>query len=186
MYTPESYTTKFQFSIRGLLAASIFILSLFVTISAQAQKITVSSKFISATVDKSSGHITVLPIDNQNFGRIGFDQQLSFEHKSFFTCRIGTNTYYTNNDLVTLPAGAYALNQSGVTNKITDPNHVCDTIRTVWLNVNNSSIDIIQDVYPIDFTKSGQVVYKWRVTNHTGTPLAVACQYLEDVQITDP
>ncbi|MEP7235831.1 MAG: hypothetical protein ABI778_11110, partial [Ignavibacteriota bacterium] len=61
-----------------------------------------------------------------------------------------------------------------------------DTIRTVWLNVNNSNIDIIQDVYPIDFTKSGQVVFKWRVTNHTGTPLAVACQYLEDVQITDP
>ncbi|MEP7235037.1 MAG: T9SS type A sorting domain-containing protein [Ignavibacteriota bacterium] len=148
------------------------------------QNISVSGKFITAIGDKTSGDITVLPLDAQNFGRIGFDNQLSFGHHSYFTCKIGSNKYFTNNGTITLPSNAKLL-PPGNTIKVSDVNKVCDTIRTTWLSVGDTKVDIIQDVYPIDFTKSGQIVFKWRFVNHTTQDITVACQYLNDIQISE-
>jgi len=131
-----------------------------------------NNQFIWATVDNTTGLVTVLLPP----GRVEVDPQLSFYDKSYFTCKIGT-TYYTNNDvIVPFPASARHLN-GGTTVK------VADTVRTTW---NVTGFDIIQDVYPVAFTKSGQIVYKWKFVNHTNSATTVQCQYLQDIQITDP
>jgi hypothetical protein len=152
----------------------------------------VQSKFVKAIVGASDGKVTVMSLTDGNIppgyhplGRIFLDPQLSFYQKSFFTALIG-NIYYTNNDvLAPFPATARHLNGSGVSSVFKDvTGGGVDTIRTIWPK--QSGIDIIQDIYCIDFTKSGQVVYKWRFTNTTGTPTTASCQFLQDIQITDP
>ena len=167
---------SFVFAIMGLICACQ-------NIFAQGS-ISTHNQFIFAFVDQATGWVTVCPYDgNQNQGRIGFDQQLSFRDKSFFTCQIGSS-YFTNNDVIApFPANASHLTD-GTSILIPSLNHFCDTVRTTWKNKNG--VDIIQDIYPIAFTKSGQIVYKWRFVNNNGSPINVACQYLQDIQIYDP
>ncbi len=143
----------------------------FFTSEAKAQT-TTNNQYIWAEIDPSNGWVTVrLPPGRAT------DPQLSFQNKSYFTCQVGP-TYYTNNEVIApFPANAKRLND-GVTVKI------ADTLRTTWANKNG--VDIIQDVYPVAFTKSGQIVYKWKIFNKSGTFVGVQCQYLQDVQITDP
>lgn len=132
-----------------------------------------SNQFIVANIDAPAlGLVTVLLPP----GRIAFDRQLSFDEHSFFSCSIA-GQIYTNNFLVALPPNAHLLN-NGVTSKI------ADTLETVWANINE--IDIIQDAYPVAFTKSGQIVFKWKFRNHGSNLTPVSVQYLLDIQLTDP
>ncbi|MEI8133839.1 MAG: T9SS type A sorting domain-containing protein [bacterium] len=173
------------FAVLGL-SASLFIQS---TSYAQGS---IQSKYIKAIVGKNNGIATVLPLydpsSNKAFqGRLGLDPQLDFYEKSFFTCQIGSQ-FYTNNGVVpSFPSNAHHLNSDGVLTIIQDATNSsdpCDTARTVWSN--KSGVDIIQDVYCIDFTKSGQVVMSWKFKNTTTLPITVSCQYLNDIQISDP
>lgn len=138
-----------------------------------AQNIQTSNQFIAGVVDMHSGLVTVfLPP-----GRPGYDPQLSFFHKSYFTCQIGA-AFFTNNEVIApLPQNVKLL-EDGTTTKIDD------TIRTVWTNKNG--IDIIQDVYPVALGQGGQIVEKWNFFNNGGALVAIGCQYLNDIQITDP
>ncbi|MEP7235144.1 MAG: hypothetical protein ABI778_07595, partial [Ignavibacteriota bacterium] len=132
---------------------------------------TTGNREIWAIVEGSTGLVQVtLPPGAWNSGT------LDFPDHSFLTCLIG-GTYFTNNSIIALPVNAEYL-RSGITVKI------ADTIRTTWLNKNG--VDIIQDIYPVLFSRSGQIVYKWKFRNTTGTPLYIGCQYLQDVQISDP
>ncbi len=131
-----------------------------------------NNQFIWANVDGQSGRVTV-PLPP---GR-SFDPTLSFQDHSYFTCSIG-GTYFTNNDVIQNPPANAKELTDGITTKIGD------TIRTIWFNKNN--VDIIQDIYPVAFTKSGQIVYKWSFNNHGNSSINVACQYLQDIQISDP
>ncbi|MDP4221509.1 MAG: T9SS type A sorting domain-containing protein [Bacteroidota bacterium] len=140
--------------------------------SLQAQDLRTSNTFITAIVENQTGLVTVLLPP----GRVGRDPQLDFQDKSFLTCQIGTS-FFTNNQVIPLQKNA-ALLSDGTSIKIGD------TIRTTWLNKNG--VDIIQDIYPVAFTKSGQIVYKWKFLNNAGAAIAIACQYLNDIQITDP
>jgi len=143
--------------------------------------------YIWANVDQTTGRVTVyLPP-----GRLQ-DPSLDFPDHSYFTCKIN-GTYFTNNEIISIPLPPPSTETAirltdGNTVKILDPNRsdpkkICDTVRTTWLNKNG--VDIIQDIYPVSFTKSGQIVYKWRFKNNNGSPAAVACQYLQDIEITD-
>jgi hypothetical protein len=152
----------------------------------------VQSKFVKAIVGGGNGKVTVMSlIDGEippgfhSQGNLFINPQLSFFQKSFFTAQIGTE-YYTNNDILApFPPTAHLLNSSGVSSVSKDvTGGVTDTIRTIWTKQNG--VDIIQEIYCIDFTKSGQVVYSWKFRNTTSSPITVGCQYLQDVQITDP
>ncbi len=138
-----------------------------------AQNFSTSNQFIFANVVQGTGIIQVLLPPGT-----GTSPQLSFPNKSFFSCLIG-NQVYTNNDVGTKPANAganYILNDATITK-------IADTIHVVWTR---SKVDIIQDVYPIAFEKSGQIGIRWSFINHNDNSLAVGCQYLNDIDIADP
>ncbi|MFI5263390.1 MAG: hypothetical protein ACHQM6_02615, partial [Candidatus Kapaibacterium sp.] len=166
-----------------LVCAVIIFLAFFVT-GLQAQKkeklmkpmnalstFSTGNRHIWANVNGSSGLVQVL-LPPGIWSSASFD----FPEHSYFTCNI-SGSYYTNNSTIALPANAEYL-QDGNTIKI------ADTIRTTWTSRNG--VDIIQDIYPVLFSKSGQIVYKWKFRNTNGSPINVGCQYLQDVQITDP
>src|ERR1043165_9835031 len=138
-------------------------------------RIKTNNKFIWGLVQENNGQITVM-LPNGNFGT---DGQLNFYGHSYFSCVIN-NEVYTNNDNAIKPANAGSSWQldNGTTQK------VADTIVTTWTR---SGIDIIQEVYPIAFEKSGQIAMRWKFRNpNNSNPAAISCQYLNDVAITDP
>ncbi|MDP4237294.1 MAG: T9SS type A sorting domain-containing protein [Bacteroidota bacterium] len=141
--------------------------------SSRSQNIvTTSNKYVTALVDPISGLVTVY-VTPAVIGK-----QLSYDSHSYFTCQVD-GKFYTNNQkgqFTTTPLPTQLWN--GATTKI------ADTIRTIWANLNG--VDVIQDIYPFAFTKSGQIVFKWKFLNHRSVPVSVACQYLLDEQITDP
>ncbi len=138
-----------------------------------AQTFSTGNQFIVGAIDiPSLGWVTVLLPP----GRINQDKQLSFDDHSYFSCSIG-GQIYTNNDRVVFPPNVHVL-FGGITTKI------ADTIRTIWKNLNQ--VDIIQDIYPVAFEKSGQIVFKWKFLNHSASLVLAGCQYLLDVQLTDP
>ncbi len=155
-------------------AALLFVLNLNVGSNLYAQTITTGNQFIVGAIDVPSlGWVTVLLPP----GRISQDKQLSFDQHSYFSCSIGGQIYTNNDRVLPLPPYAHLLN-GGVTTK------VADTIRTVWQNLNQ--VDLVQDVYPVAFEKSGQIVFKWKFLNHSASLVPAGCQYLLDVQLTDP
>jgi hypothetical protein len=136
-----------------------------------------SNTQIWANVDGSTGRVNVLlPPGSITSG------SLSFPDHSYFTCKIDS-TVFTNNDRFVLPPNVKTLND-GNTVKI------ADTIKTTWSN--KAGVDIIQDIYPVAFLNpapqgsSGQIVYKWSFHNNNSSPIAIACQYLQDLDIFDP
>ena len=112
-------------------------------------------------------------------GRLGIDGQLNFYDKSFLSVSIN-GQIFSNNDAI---AGINRLPNFKLLNKGTSEK-IADTIRTTW--VNNNGCDIIQDVYPVAFEKSGQIVMRWSVKNTTDSFSSVAVQWLNDIQISDP
>jgi hypothetical protein len=178
---------KIRGTLNGIpLTCAVIIFSLLQTTGLQAQKkekiakplntlsiFSTSNRQIWANVEGSTGLVQVLlPPGNWNSG------SLDFPDHSYFSCSI-SGTYYTNNATIDIPPSANAkLLQDGNTIKIVD------TIRTTWANRNG--VDIIQDIYPVLFSKSGQIVYKWKFRNTNGAPVNVGCQYLQDIQISDP
>ena len=123
------------------------------------------NQFVSAVVEDGPGWIW--------FRRENPHAILSFQNKSFLSLKIGSKVY-SNNNVANAAGTADIQLDNGVTNKIDD------TIETVWPE---SGFEIIQDVYPVAFEISGQIVYKVRVVNHTGTQLNVQGQYLLDVDV---
>ena len=99
---------------------------------------------------------------------------LSFADKSFVTFLINGTKYFTNNDLLSLPANTQILSD-GVLSMIED------TIRCTWYN--KEGVDLIQEIYPVVFEKSEQIVFRWKALNHNSTPTAVSLQYLLDLNI---
>ncbi len=139
----------------------------------QAQYST-ANRFIFASVQQGTGRVQVmLPPGSL------VDPSLSFPDKSYFSCTI--NGYiYTNNDQGSLPLDMrglpYLLRDAEITK-------IADTVRAVWKRDN---VDIIQDVYPVLFPNSGQIVLRWSFINHQNSPIAIGCQYLNDIDISDP
>lgn len=143
--------------------------------SSVGQNLTTGNQYVVGNVQPADGKICVLIAP----GRLGIDGQLDFYDKSFLSVSIN-GQIFSNNDII---AGGnrppnFKLLNNGTSVKI------ADTIRTTWLD--KAGCDIIQDVYPIAFEKSGQIIMRWSVKNKVNTPAGVAVQWLNDVQISDP
>ena len=157
-------------SIVGLLCA-VFILVASTTLPAQT---TTRNAFVSASVDDGSGKIVFYggaPISaniiSNTFGN----------SHSYLSVKVNNMVYSNNNGAVSLPPDV--LLNNGVTTVFTGPNRA-DTVRVVWPE---SGFDIVQDIYPVAFDLSGQIVYKISIVNHGGTQLNVQAQYLLDVDV---
>lgn len=153
-------------------AAVFLVIILNVGGNLYAQLIT-RNQFIVGYVEDGTGsvHVMLPP------GQLGLDPNLTFFQKSFFSCLIGSKVYSNKNVGFNLgPYGPAGYLSDGHTQKIND------TIRCIWTRDN---IDIIQDIYPVAFERSGQIVYKFKFLNHASTPAIVQCQFLLDIEIGD-
>jgi hypothetical protein len=137
-----------------------------------SQSLTTGHRYVTAIVDPGQGWVQVKLYPGRPQ-----DGTLSYSKKSFVTFFVN-GTYYTNNDvgLTPFPPNAQHLTD-GVLSKIGD------TIRCVWPNKNG--VDLIQEVYPVLFERSEQIVFKWKAFNKTGAPIPISVQYLLDVQVGD-
>ncbi|HET9136878.1 MAG TPA: hypothetical protein VFO76_09580, partial [Candidatus Kapabacteria bacterium] len=155
-----------------ILASFVVLIVPLETLSAQTFK--TNNVFIYGVVEGTTGLITVM-LPN---GRVGTDGQLNFYAHSYFSCNIN-NQVFTNNDVAGKPANA------GVGWQLNDgqSNKTGDTIFTVWVR---SGVQITQEVFPIAFSRSGQIMIRWRFANPTASTVKVACQYLNDIAIVDP
>ncbi|MBS1902783.1 MAG: T9SS type A sorting domain-containing protein [Bacteroidetes bacterium] len=155
-------------------AAIIFVLS-FAGQGAHAQDVTTSNDFIVGRILGNDGSIFVMLPP----GRVGLDASLNFYDKSFLTVQINGNYYTNNNVLSPIPANT---KQLGMPNQLIK---VGDTVRCVWRN--RDSVDIIQDCWPVAFTKSGQVAMRWSFKGLAqGKTATIKCQWLLDLDISDP
>lgn len=134
---------------------------------------------VTAIVDHGSGWVQVKRYPGNNM-----DGTLSYYQKSFVSFSINGKVY-TNNDVglsSPLPANTFIM-KDGVLSRIKGKSLNTDTIRCVWPN--KDGVDLIQEVYPVLFEKSEQIVFRWKVLNKTSSPIIVAVQYLLDIQVGD-
>ena len=152
-------------------------LLLIASLASLSMAATTGNRFVSTNVDDANGWVTWYDGGTVSVPPASF---LSFQNKSFLTVEIN-GQYYTNNNLN--PSHINSFNTTHLpdyqlTNAVTTK--IVDTIRTVW-KFNNC--DIVQDVYPVAFTNSGQIVLKVKVVNHVNEVLSVQAQFLLDIEI---
>jgi len=127
--------------------------------------------FVWAQVEDASGLITIATSPGPAVGKF-----LSFPQHSYLAVQIG-NSVYTNNPPANTGLPDY-LSSNGVLTK------VGDTIYCTWFNLRSTNVDVIQKVYPVAFSKSGQIVISVSFVNHNLTaPVACAAQFLLDLEI---
>lgn len=152
------------------------LLSLLLALAAQAQNLTTSNAFVTASVQPSLGWITISTAQGTH---------LSFLNRSILSLIID-GKYYTNSNQgpskVSQPIGSAPIQRSPDVSLLGATSvKIGDTITTVWKEV---TFDIVQRVYPVAFRASGQIVLSVRVVNHTTTPVSVSsAQWLNDVQV---
>jgi hypothetical protein len=157
-------------------------LILFTALSAFAQggiPLKTGKKYVTAIVDHGSGWVQVKRYPGNNI-----DGTLSYYQKSFVSFNVNGKVY-TNNDVglpSPQPANTFIM-KDGVLSKIKGALPNTDTIRCVWPN--KDGVDLIQEVYPVLFEKSEQIVFRWKVANKSTGNKQVAVQYLLDVQVGD-
>jgi hypothetical protein len=130
--------------------------------------------FVTAKVNGSTGKVNVYTTDG---GFYGGEKILTFPDMSALTLNIN-DQYWTNSDQVdgfdrSKPDYGGTLNNGNTTK-------VADTVRTIW---KIASGEIIQDVYPVAFDFSGQIVMKWKYHCVTYDLKSVRMQYLLDTWI---
>lgn len=127
-------------------------------------------KYVTGIVDPGSGWVQVKVFPGNQL-----DGSYSYPQKSFVSFNVNGKVY-TNNDvgLGVLPPNTFIL-KDGVLQKIGD------TIRCTWPN--KDGIDLIQEIYPVLFERSEQIVFRWKSHNKTPNPVSIAVQYLLDIQV---
>lgn len=152
---------------------AILLATIFLATSSFAQTTNTGNRFVTAKVSGSTGKVNIF---TTNGGYYGEEKMLTFPDMSALTVQIN-DQYWTNSDQLQFdrssPQYGGLLNNGATT-------RVDDTVRTVW---KISSGEIIQDVYPVAFDFSGQIVMKWRYHCVTYDLKAVRMQYLLDTWI---
>ncbi|HYM20787.1 MAG TPA: T9SS type A sorting domain-containing protein [Candidatus Kapabacteria bacterium] len=143
-----------------------------------SQELVTGNQYVLARVLQEDGTIFIMLPQ----GRVGLDPQLNFYDKSFFSAQIG-GTVFTNNNVITpIPSNTKKLLTADSVYKIQD------TITFVWANRNG--VDIIQELWPVvlnTINPCGQIVMRWKFrTLDTSSVTPVACQWLNDLDISDP
>ncbi len=158
----------FRFLALGVLAfASTCLLH---PASACAQKMFTGNAFVTAAVEDATGKIEFYAGSATGSHILAYNSSNS---RSYLSVMISGQCYSNNTDFI--PAGKpdHQLD-NGINSQIGD------TIETVW---KESGFDIVQDVYPVAFAISGQIVYKIKVVNHSALSLNVQAQYLLDIDV---
>lgn len=147
--------------------------------SSFANKMTTQNQYVQGEVD-DAGKVVWYVFEPGGRYPISYNPSNS---ESFLTVQID-GKYYTNSDIgPQLPRPAdFNLNGFSPVNTrlLSVARDGKDTIRTTW---KIGSLDLIQDIYPFEFEKSGQIVIRVRVQNHGNVPASVAAQYLLDIDV---
>ncbi|HEY6170618.1 MAG TPA: hypothetical protein VIX80_00025, partial [Candidatus Kapabacteria bacterium] len=149
-------------------------LILLITISAFGQgglPLKTGKKYVTATVEPGTGWVFIQGYPGDNTSAV-----YSFRNKSFVSWKLADHIF-TNNDVglpSPMPANTHIIND-GVLTK------VGDTIRCVWYNKNG--VDLIQEVYPKQFEKNEQIVFRWKIISYRSDTIKCAVQYLLDLQV---
>ena len=153
------------------------------------------NKFVAAQVVAPTGLITFISAGGTGATTVPPGTRLSYVDKSFLSIKSGltssTDTFYTNNNLssqnICDPIGSaigQALIQYNLTSGSSTKN--ADTIETVWVSQGPSVlVDIVQDVYPVEFESSGQIVVSVKIVNHYGVSQTFQAQYLNDGMLSN-
>jgi hypothetical protein len=158
---------------RKLLFTALIVLT---TLSAFGQggvPLKTGKKYVIATVEQGTGWVQIKEYPGDNTNAV-----YSYRNKSYVSWKLHDHIF-TNNDVglpFPTPANTHIMND-GVLTK------VGDTIRCVWYNKNG--VDLIQEVYPKQFEKSEQIVFRWKVKSYRSDTLNCAVQYLLDLQVGD-
>jgi hypothetical protein len=173
---------------RTLLSTLTLFMLIFCGQPAHAQQYEfTSNKYVEAKVNKLTGHVIIGTTANGFYG----DQYkaLTFGTETSYLSVEIDGKVYTNNNQYDLPFatdprfGGYLVNATTrrVRGQGAGQFGYADTIETTWkLPVG----DLIQQVYPIEFDFSGQIVLAWKFRNRgQGTQKRVQAQYLLDTKI---
>lgn len=171
----------------GLFAAMVFALMVMLASASHAQQqLVTQNKFVGGLVGTATGTVTFTQVVNGKARISDGAKPLSFENFSFLTLKIDT-LYYTNNDVGAMPTlvtntlgGASFTRRPDVFLNTGSIKKIQDTIERTWVE-QGFAFEIVQDVYPVAFRNSGQIVVKVKIVNHTGKSLTVSSQYLLDV-----
>ncbi|MDP4242750.1 MAG: T9SS type A sorting domain-containing protein [Bacteroidota bacterium] len=157
---------------------------LFLAADAHAQAFVTQNKFVAALVySGSTGKVTFTQVVNGKAVVAQGAHALSFQDYSYLSIMVN-GQYCTNN---TVPQPTLATSLLGGASHLLKPDinldngttrKINDTIETIW---HEGGFDIVQDVYPVAFATSGQIVLKVKVIDHTGTSYGALGQYLLDV-----
>jgi hypothetical protein len=146
---------------------------------AQGGLLTTGQKYVKAFVEDGGGWVQV-----KIFPGKPTDGTLNFPRMSFVSFNVNGKVF-TNNHVglsSPLPPNTFILTD-GTISSIPGIIPNTDTIRCVWLN--KDSIDLIQEVYPVLFERSEQIVFRWKAINKSSHTAIIAVQYLNDVQVGD-
>lgn len=160
---------------------------------AQSPYLYVGNKYVTAEVHQQSG---VISIYTTPFGYYGRDPKiLTYPKTSYLTLNINERIF-TNNDKgqgwqsdprlagylmngssryirgIQAPYGTGADGQQSFGPQ--------DTVETIWRLPFG---DLTQQVYPVAFDFSGQIIIKWKFRSRSGSPLRIQAQYLLDTKI---
>ncbi len=170
----------------GLFAAMVFAFMVMLASTSHAQQYVTQNQFVGVLVDGVAGHVTFTQVVNGKARISDGAKPLSFENFSYLTLLID-GLYYTNNDAGAMPTrvtntlgGASFTHTPDVFLNTGSIKKIQDTIEKTWRE-QGGAFDIVQDVYPVAFRNSGQIVVKVKIVNHTGSALTVSSQYLLDV-----
>ncbi len=158
----------------GLALAAFVLMSISGLTTSSFAQLTVGNQFVTAKVYGNTGLVSIVTTQS---GYYGAEKLLTFPNKSYLTVMV--NGYlYTNNEVSNFNFksltnfGGYLYDGSSYIQG--------DTIRTIW-DISSGSIE--QDVYPVAFEYSGQIVMKWKFVNKYTSPISAQNQYLLDTKI---
>lgn len=149
--------------------------------ASQAQIIEVKNANVAGQVEAGTGILTVKDViagKSKNF--------LTNPGHSYLSLSVN-GQWYTNNNVGGQNLVGSFLGDAGsaVTPIPLDggiTNTIADTIQTVF-HEGSGAFDIVQEVYPVQFRASGQIVLRVKIVNHSASQVSVeGLQWLNDVQ----
>ncbi|HWF44699.1 MAG TPA: T9SS type A sorting domain-containing protein [Candidatus Kapabacteria bacterium] len=141
--------------------------------------LTTGNKFVTAKVEDGSGVLTIV---TTNGGYYGNENLLTFRQTSYLTVRL-QGQYWTNNDqIANNPAANWNSTNPQYGGMLSNgtATRTGDTIQTVWKVPTG---EIIQDVYPVEYDYSGQIVMRWKYHCLVYNVIGAQMQYLLDTYV---
>ena len=161
---------------RKILLTALIVLTALSAYGQGGLPLKTGKKYVTATVEPGTGWVQV----RQYPGNL-LDGNYSHPKKSFISFEVN-GKIYTNNDvgLGTLPPYVSVLTD-GLLSKKKGQSVNTDTIICTWAN--KDGVDLIQELYPVLFDKSEQIVIRWKVNTKDKTNVLANAQFLLDIEV---